>query len=390
MGIGSGPVQGNSGNLDKTTDMVAEATKEWAQTKDFLEGILQSSLAVSIVLTDFDQNVLFWNKGAENIFGYTAEEMIGSKITRLYQDDGMTAETIEMLRKKILEKGGTLSAHVRQIAQDGRELTISLAISPMIDSTGKVRGILGLGQDITEEARLHEQLLSSYKRIQRMQRSSIFALARLAEFRDEETGLHLKRMQSYCRALCGRLRVYDKYSGIMTEQFIDDLVQSSLLHDIGKVWLPDSILFKPDKFSSEEYEVMKRHCAYGARALEQAADETEDDSFLSMGRDIAHYHHERWDGTGYPSGLGGEEIPLPARVVAITDVYDALTTKRRYKRAFTHEEACSVIIGDRGRQFDPDFVDAFIEVEQEFRKIREQSPRADSFDSAKGSQQEPT
>jgi PAS domain S-box-containing protein len=377
MKVRSDSIQEGSGNLDKTTEMIAEATKEWAQTKDFLEGILQSSSAVSIILTDFDQNVLFWNKGAENIFGYTAEEMIGSKITRLYQDDGVTAEVIETLRKQILEKGGTLRANVRQIAKDGMELTISLAISPMIDAAGKVRGILGLGQDITEEARLHEELLTSYKRIQKMQRSSIFALARLAELRDEETGLHLKRMQSYCRVLCRRLTVHNKYSTIMTEQFIDDLVQSSLLHDIGKVWLPDSILFKPDQFNREEYEIMKRHCAYGAQALEQAADETEHDSFLSMGRDIAHYHHERWDGTGYPSGLSGEEIPLAARVVAITDVYDALTTKRRYKGAYTHEEACSVIIGDRARHFDPDLVDTFIEVEQEFRKIREQSPKAD-------------
>ncbi len=105
-----------------------------------------------------------------------------------------------------------------------------------------------------------------------------------------------------------------------------------------------------------------------------------------MGRDIAYYHHERWDGTGYPSGLSGKEIPLAARIVAIADVYDALTTERRYKRAYTHEEASSLIIENKGHQFDPDLVDAFIEVEEEFRKIREQSPRADRFGSLKGSQ----
>jgi len=377
-------------NLENTTETITEVTKEWAQTKDFLEGILHSSSAISIILTDFDQNVLFWNRGAENIFGYTAEEMIGSKITGLYQEDGLTARTVEMLRQQILQKGGTLRAQVRQLAKDGRELIISLAISPMIDAGGTVRGILGIGQDVTEEARLHEELLKSYKRMQRIQRSSIFALARLAEFRDEETGQHLKRMQDYCRTLSCRVRLSEKYSEVMTEQFIDDLIQSSLLHDIGKVWLPDSILFKPGKFNREEYDIMKRHCAYGAQALEEAADETEQDSFLAMGRDIAYYHHERWDGTGYPSGLGGEEIPLSARVVAITDVYDALTTERRYKRAYTHEEACSLIIENKGHQFDPDLVDAFLEVEQEFRKIREQSPKADRFGSLKGSQQEPT
>ncbi|MGZ3581020.1 MAG: HD domain-containing phosphohydrolase, partial [Syntrophales bacterium] len=373
-----------------TTETVAEITKEWAQTKDFLEGILHSSSAVSIILTDFDQNILFWNKGAENIFGYTAEEMIGSKITRLYRDDGITSETVERLRQQILQNGGTLRAQVKQLAKDGRELIISLAISAMTDAEGTVRGILGIGQDVTEEARLHEELLKSYKRIQRIQRSSIFALAKLAELRDDETGQHLKRMQAYCRTLSSRLCLFTKYSEVMTEQFIDDLIQSSLLHDIGKVWLPDSILFKPAKFSSEEYDTMKRHCTYGAQALEEAADETEQDSFLAMGKDIAHYHHERWDGTGYPMGLRGEEIPLSARVVAITDVYDALTTQRRYKRAYTHEEACSLIIENKGLQFDPDLVDAFIEVQDEFRKIREQSPKSDRFGSPKGSQQEPT
>ena len=163
MRVSPGPEQECLRNLDEATEIVAEATKEWAQTKDFLEGILHSSSAVSIILTDFDQNVLFWNKGAENIFGYTAEEMIGSKITRLYQEDGLTAETVEMLRQQILQKGGTLRAQVRQVAKDGRELTISLAISPMIDAAGNVRGILGIGQDVTEEVRLHEELLKSYK-----------------------------------------------------------------------------------------------------------------------------------------------------------------------------------------------------------------------------------
>jgi PAS domain S-box-containing protein len=388
MRINQGPEQ-ESRNLESTTETVAEITKEWAQTKDFLEGILHSSSAVSIILTDFDQNILFWNKGAENIFGYTAEEMIGSKITRLYRDDGITSETVERLRQQILQNGGTLRAQVKQLAKDGRELIISLAISAMTDAEGAVRGILGIGQDVTEEARLHEELLMSYKRIQRIQRSSIFALAKLAELRDDETGQHLKRMQAYCEILSSRLRLFTKYSEVMTEQFIDDLIQSSLLHDIGKVWLPDSILFKPAKFSSEEYDIMKRHCAYGAQALEEAADETEQDSFLAMGRDIAHYHHERWDGTGYPMGLSGEEIPLSARVVAITDVYDALTTERRYKRAYTHEEACSLIVENKGLQFDPDLVDAFIEVQDEFRKIREQSPKSDRFGSPKGSQQEP-
>jgi response regulator RpfG family c-di-GMP phosphodiesterase len=137
------------------------------------------------------------------------------------------------------------------------------------------------------------------------------------------------------------------------------------------VAIPDSILFNPGKFGVDDFEIMKQHAIHGGRALDEAAQETEEESFLSFGRDIAYYHHERWDGMGYPFGLQGEEIPLTARIVAIADVFDALTTRRRYKRAYTHEEAFAILVEERGKQFDPDLVDAFVEVAEEFRKIRE-------------------
>jgi putative two-component system response regulator len=216
-----------------------------------------------------------------------------------------------------------------------------------------------------------EELRRSNETIKKIQGASVFALARLVESRDGETGYHLRRLQNYCRALCMRLAQRQRYREAMTDQFVEDLVQCSVLHDVGKVAIPDNILFYPGRFSEAEFEIMKRHAVAGGKALEDAATEVgEGANFLLIGRDVAYYHHERWDGTGYPFGLQEEKIPLSARIVALADVYDALTTKRRYKRAFSHEEALQEIGSGRGKHFDPEVVDAFLDIEREFRAIR--------------------
>ncbi len=220
-----------------------------------------------------------------------------------------------------------------------------------------------------------ELLLKSYRRIKRIQGASIFALAKLAEYRDEETSFHLRRIQEYCRTLTLTLRRRERYRDFITDQYVEDLVECSLLHDIGKVGLPDSILLCPHKFGEDEYAVMKQHTVLGGKTLEDAAIESGEQSFLSMGRDVAYYHHERWDGQGYPFRFKGEEIPLAARIVALADVYDALTTKRRYKRPSSHDDALYEIIESRGKRFDPEIVDAFREVEAEFREIRDRFSR---------------
>jgi response regulator RpfG family c-di-GMP phosphodiesterase len=159
----------------------------------------------------------------------------------------------------------------------------------------------------------------------------------------------------------------------MTLQFVEDLVQCSLLHDIGKLAIPDSILFTPNKFGHDEREIMKLHAIKGGKALEEAAEEVgAEASYLSVGTDVAYYHHEHWDGSGYPFGLEKEEIPLAARIVAIADVYDALTTERRYKKAYSHDAAVELITRENGKQFDPEVVEAFLEIAGEFRRIRDE------------------
>ena len=199
---------------------------------------------------------------------------------------------------------------------------------------------------------------------------AIFAMAKLAESRDLDTGAHLERVQHYCRTLAQEMASLNKYSDIIDAEFIRLIFQTSPLHDIGKVGIPDAILLKPGRLDVAEFEVMKTHVAIGAETLAAALAKFPGVSFLSMARDIAGTHHERYDGTGYPNNLKGDEIPLCGRIIALADVYDALTSKRPYKEAFTHESAKQIILENRGVHFEPDVVDAFLKREGMFLDIR--------------------
>ena len=187
------------------------------------------------------------------------------------------------------------------------------------------------------------------------------ALARLAESRDSETGLHLERIEYYTRVLLTRLAVSGPYTDIVESRYIDYVARSSILHDIGKVGIPDDILLKPGRLTSEEFEVMKTHAKIGADALGSALKDSQHCEFLKTAEEIARFHHERFNGTGYPSQLQGLEIPLSARVVAVADVYDALTTERTYKAAMCPIEAREIIESESGKHFDPAVVDAFVD-----------------------------
>lgn len=356
---------------DRLAVQVENRTKELAKTNEFLRGILESSRGVSIVVTDLDKQIVFWNSGSENIFGYTEDEMVGQSVLRLSPPNMDPHDVENVLREALDSKSGAIQKIIKQVSKDKKEVTLSLAISPMLDRKGRMTGVVGLGQDITEQFRLHEELLASYIRIRKIQGASIFALAALAEARDGETGEHLNRLRVYCAILCKSLRMRPFYGKQMTSEFIEDLVQCSVLHDIGKIVIPDSVLFKPGKYETEEFEVMKQHALYGGRALSEAAKETgEEQSYLTVGAEVAYYHHERWDGAGYPFGFSELQIPLSARIVALTDVYDALTSKRRYKEGFSHEKSMKMIVEGRRKHFDPEIVDAFLDVHEEFRRVR--------------------
>jgi putative two-component system response regulator len=204
------------------------------------------------------------------------------------------------------------------------------------------------------------------------QRVSIRALAHLAETRDPETGNHILRTQNYVRLLALRVRQHPRFSAFLNPRNIDLLTRSAPLHDIGKVGIPDSILQKPGPLTPAEWQVMRTHAKLGSDAIEQAETDAEQPVvFLTLAKEIAHWHHEKWDGSGYPDGLAGDAIPIAARLMAVADVFDALISPRVYKPALPFAEAREIIAAARGTHFDPDVADVFIAGFDEFVAIAE-------------------
>jgi putative two-component system response regulator len=206
--------------------------------------------------------------------------------------------------------------------------------------------------------------------ISAIQDVTVFAMASLAETRDNETGNHLRRTQHYVQLLARELQAHPRFVALLSDANIELIFKSAPLHDIGKVGIPDHILLKPGKLTPEEFEVMKTHTTLGHEALQRAEDTLgEEVDFLRFAKQIALSHQEKWDGSGYPQGLAGEAIPIPARLMAVADVYDALISQRVYKPPFFHEDAVRLITQGRGSHFDPDIVDAFLRVQEQFRAI---------------------
>ena len=200
---------------------------------------------------------------------------------------------------------------------------------------------------------------------------ALFSMAKLAESRDPETGAHLERVRGYCRATMHELAASGKPGYVMEPGYVNMLYLTSPLHDIGKIGIPDGVLLKPGRLNDQEFAVMKTHTTIGAESLDAALRLFPDAGFLRMARDIAATHHERFDGSGYPSGLAGEEIPLCGRVAALADVYDALTSKRVYKTAFCHDVSKSIILEESESHFDPEVIAAFLRAEDQFVEIRQ-------------------
>jgi putative two-component system response regulator len=225
---------------------------------------------------------------------------------------------------------------------------------------------------VSNNLQLEQRIAEQVKAVTASQLATIFALARLAEARDDDTGQHIERVQTFSKVLAEEMRGMGLHVAQLTSAFVDVLCQTASLHDIGKVGTPDAILLKPGKLTAEEFAVMKRHSVLGAETLGAVLKRFPENEFLRMGVDIARSHHEKWDGSGYPDGLRGHAIPLAARIVALADFYDALTSKRCYRPAFGHEVTRQMISAGSGTHFDPDVVAAFESHQYTFGCIRQE------------------
>lgn len=228
-----------------------------------------------------------------------------------------------------------------------------------------LRGRMYLLKDITEErnytTKLQSEVEEKTKEIRHIQHSVIASFANMVEARDGITGLHIKHTSAYVEIVARALQKKEAHKDLLTDTYVTILTEAAPLHDIGKISIPDSVLMKPGKFNDEEFAIMRTHAKLGADIIKELLAELEDKEYLIIARDMAHYHHEKWDGSGYPEGLKGEEIPLCARIMAIADVYDALRSRRSYKEEFPLERARMIIEEGAGTHFDPEVVEVFLE-----------------------------
>ncbi|MEX0818780.1 MAG: HD domain-containing phosphohydrolase, partial [Pirellulaceae bacterium] len=224
-------------------------------------------------------------------------------------------------------------------------------------------------ETVLDHTQSRMRILHREKDVVRTRNAIIFGLAKLADYRDRETGQHLERIALYSTCLATALRSDPRYRGVVTAAFVKMIGVSSVLHDIGKVAIEDTILRKAGALDAQERERVQQHTDVGAECIRQIEHRLGSCNFLAMARDIAQCHHERWDGQGYPRGIAKEQIPLAARIVSVADVYDALASKRVYKEAFSHEKCVSIIEASSGTQFDPGIIDVFLQVAPQFQQI---------------------
>ncbi len=275
---------------------------------------------------------------------------------------------IRIMKKSVLTKDVPIVAFLSNSDEDLIEAVAELDIQGIIypPYTENVIKLI-LGNMI--KLKSFQELRQLDQDMQTVQSVMISSLASLAEYRDPETGEHIKRTQNYVKALALALRKRGLYVDELTDEHIEAIYMSVPLHDIGKVGIRDDILLKPGRLTKEEFEIMKTHAALGHETVINVGSKLKNNAFLEFAADVAFTHHEKYDGSGYPRGLKGTDIPLVGRLMAVADVYDALTSKRVYKDAMSHEEAMEILKSGIGQHFDPDIVDCVIELEATFRNI---------------------
>jgi PAS domain S-box-containing protein len=356
-------VQFTINNRKKAEEALKESEKKY---RTILESMEEGYYEV-----DLSGNLTFFNDSTARMLGYTKDGI--TKLTGRPLSSPGTAGNLHQIFNRVRETGKPVNvSECEVIIKDGSIRIHEVSVSLLKDKQDQPIGFRGILRDVTERLKAKREKAKLEAQLQEARAATILGLAKLAEYRDEGTGTHLERIREYARIIAEEMSQHPKYQDYISQEYIEDIFRSSILHDIGKVGVPDAILLKPARLTPEEFEVIKRHTVLGGDALNDIDSKIEGVSFLTLGKEIAYYHHEKWDGSGYPKGLSDESIPLSARFVALADVYDALTSKRFYKEAYTHEESRDIIIGLRATHFDPDVVDAFLARENEFKKICEE------------------
>jgi PAS domain S-box-containing protein len=330
-----------------------------------LNRLIVNTALDAVITVNAERRVMAWNPQAHVIFGLSEAEALGQPLEQLIVPGDSPGDEVPSFTGLFATDKDARLNHYIEISlkrHDGSAFPTELCISPLQTRDGWMFSVFV--RDISQRKREESE-----RREAETRDVVIFAMARLAESRDPETGAHIERVQSYCQALAEQLAAPGNYQSLVDPEFIHLMFRASPLHDIGKVGIPDDVLLKPGRLSDREFEIMKTHTTIGAETLEAAMARFANTRFLRMARDIAATHHERYDGTGYPNSLTGQDIPLCGRIVALADVYDALTSRRIYKPAFTHDVARGIIVRESGKQFDPVIVAAFLATENKFEAI---------------------
>jgi len=349
--------------VDDLKDLLNTRLKELRIYQDIIE-----STEDGLLILDTDGNIVKTNSGFSRIAGLEESEILHKPFSVL-NSTLLPELTFEEIKSKLRE-GSTFQKEISGYTKNREARICNLSFFPIQNEQGDVFAYAALMKDVTEQRSMENALIQSLKLTNLAQEAIIFGLARLAEYRDQETGFHLERIRNYCKTFAAALHHHRAYKDVVTEDFIDTIFRTAPLHDIGKVGIPDYILLKPGKLTSIEFEIMKSHTVIGYQTLESIRQQYGEMDFLIMGIEITYCHHERFDGKGYPRGLSGEEIPLSAQILSFADVYDALTTERVYKDAFNHEEALKIMKMEKGKHFNPELFEIFWEIAEEFNNIR--------------------
>jgi len=333
---------------------------------------------VSIVITNNKSIIQYATPKFEKMTGFSKDEIIGKKANILKSGHHSPEFYREMYEQMNQNKVWTGEFYNRK--KDGTFYWDSSAISAVFDEKNQLTHYIAIKRDVSEKVAFDELLAERRNELENevdkkmleiedSQQSTIIALAKLTEARDGDTGQHVERVQYLSKALASSMGNIDQFKKIVDKDFVKNMFYASALHDIGKINIPDHILLNQGKLNDDEFDIIKSHVSIGDKILSDMIKFYPNSNIILMGRKIAKFHHEKWDGSGYLTKIKGEDIPLAARIVALVDAYDAIRSKRPYKEEKSHQQAYEIIITDSGKHFDPNVVKAFIDINEQFDAI---------------------